>query len=126
MGKIKLKVDSQKDLTVFTVVGEVDSGEILNEIRKFYEGEVTKYILWDLSESDVSKLTSSDVQKIAFTPPEYSKKRIGGKTAMVAPKNITFGLSRMYEMMKENQNLPFPTMSFRTCKEAYKWLLEKE
>lgn len=126
MGNIRVQVDTQKNLTVFTVIGEVDAEEIKNEIRKFYEGEVTKYILWELSESDVSKLTSSDVQNIASTPLKYSKKRIGGKTVIVAPKDISFGLSRMYEIRKEMQNLPFHTMSFRTYKEAYNWLFATE
>lgn len=126
MGKISVQVDYEKNLTVFTVIGEVEADEIKNEIRKFYEGEVTKFVLWELSESDVSKLTFSDVKDIASTPIEYSKKRIGGKTAIVAPEKITFGLSRMYDTMKDIQKVPFPTMSFRTYDKAYNWLLSTE
>ena len=126
MGRIDIKLDSEKDLTIITVIGNPGLEEYLKVTKKFYEKEVTKYALIDMSESDVSSVSPTDIQTVAFTPPEYSKKRAGGKTAIVAPKDITFGLSRMYETMKEMQNLPFPTMAFRTQEEAYDWLFSSE
>lgn len=43
---------------------------------------------------------------------------------MVATEDLTFGLSRVYEMLKEAQNPPFRTSVFRSLEEAYAWLSE--
>ena len=56
----------------------------------------------------------------------WSDMREDGKTAIVAPDDVTFGLSRMYGILTEGQGPPFETRSFRSVEEAYQWLLEKD
>ncbi len=126
MGSIEARVDSQAALTVFTVVGRVSAEQIRDVIVKFYDGNVTLNVLWDLAESDVSHLTSSEIHSVAQTPRRFSEMRTGGKTAIVAPADITFGLTRMYEFVTEVQDLPFETRTFRSASEAYEWLLGTE
>jgi len=126
MGNINVYFDSEKDLTSFTVIGEVGVEEVRNMIQNFYDGTITKNVIWDLSESNLANLTSSEIYSIAHTPRKYAHKRAGGKTAIVAPSDITFGLTRMYELMTELQNLPFKTQPFKKLEEAHKWLVEIE
>jgi len=126
MANAIIQVESESDLTVFTVVGEVTTSDARNAIQKFYEGNVTLNVLWDLTKSDVSKLSADDVHSIAHTPRKYAEMRKGGKTAIVAPTDIAFGLTRMYEFMTEIQNYSFNTQAFRTTQEAYRWLLEED
>ena len=126
MGSIQKQVDSQKDLTVYTVLGKVSAGQVRRAILKFYEDDITMKVLWDLSKSDVSSLTTTEIQGVAFTSRKLANMRKGGKTAIVAPENITYGLSRKYELLTNTQNLPFETQAFRTTEEAYQWLLEPE
>jgi len=126
MANAIIQVESESDLTVFTVVGEVTASDARNAIQKFYEGNVTLNVLWDLTKSDVSKLSADDVHSIAHTPRKYAEMRKGGKTAIVAPTDIAFGLTRMYEFMTEIQNYSFNTQAFRTTQEAYRWLLEED
>jgi hypothetical protein len=52
--------------------------------------------------------------------------RTGGKTAIVAPADITFGLIRMYEFVTDVQDLAFETRTFRSATEADEWLLNTE
>lgn len=126
MGNIQKQVDSQKDLTVYTVLGKISAGQVRRVILKFYEDDVTMKVLWDLSKSDVSSITASEIQGVAFTSRKFASKRKGGKTAIVASENLTFGLTRMYELLTNAQDLPFETQAFRTTEEAYHWLLEPE
>jgi hypothetical protein len=126
MGSIGIRVDSQADLTVYTMVGRASAEQVRDVILKFYDDNVTLNVLWDLSKSDVSHLTSSEIHTVAQTPRRFSNIRSGGKTAIVAPADITFGLTRMYEFLTGVQDLPFETRTFRSTTEAYEWLLETE
>ena len=126
MASIEVRVDAQADLTVCTVLGRVAAEQVEEAILKFYDGNVTLNVLWDLSKGDVSHLTSSEIHAIAQTPRKFSHMRSGGKTAIVAPTDITFGLTRMYQLVTDVQDLPFETRIFRSTSEAYEWLLQTE
>jgi hypothetical protein len=124
MTDVKIKVEPDSDLTAFTIVGELTAGDARDAIQKFYEGHVTLNVLWDMSQSDVSKLSAADVHSIVHAPRKCPEMRKGGKTAIVAPTDIAFGLTRMYEFMTETLNYSFKTQAFRTSQEAYRWLRE--
>jgi len=123
MKKIVKKIDSENDLTIFTVIGKVMANEIYAAISDFYESSVTLNVLWDLTKSDLREIRSSDVELLAKLSVKYAKKRFWGKTAIVGSDDLTFGLSRMYELIKETFELPFETQTFRDIDKAYKWLL---
>jgi len=91
MNNISKLVDHQANLTVYIVSGEVSSEDIKTEIQRFYKGNITKDVLCDLSECDVSKVTFKDVQNLAYIPRKHYKTRTGGKTAIVADRDITYG-----------------------------------
>ncbi len=123
MKKIIKKSDSENDMTVFTVIGKVTANELVAVISDFYENSVTSNILWDLTKSDLSEIRSSDVELITNLSVKYAEKRSSGKTAIVGSDDLTFGISRMYEMTKEIAKLPFETKTFRDIDKAFKWLL---
>ena len=123
MKKIIKKIDSENDMTVFTVIGKVTTNELVAAISDFYENSVTSNILWDLIKSDLSEIRSSDVELITNLSVKYAEKRSSGKTAIVGSDDLTFGLSRMYEITKEIVKLPFETQAFRDIDKAFKWLL---
>jgi hypothetical protein len=122
MKTITKTIDLENDLTVFTVVGKVTANEIAAAISDFYESDVTSNVLWDLNDSDLGQIDSSEVKRIANLSIKYAEKRSSGKTAIVGSADLAFGLSRMYEMTKEFVKLPFETQAFRDTDEAYKWL----
>ncbi len=122
MKKIIIKTEPENDLTIFTVIGKVGKNDIKDAICDFYESSVTANVLWDLSKSDLSEIKSSDVKRIADLSVVYADKRPFGKTAIVSSGDLIFGLSRMYELNKNEDNLPFKTRTFRDIDKAYKWL----
>lgn len=126
MAKIIKRIDSEKDMTVFTVIGKVSVKEIVAAITDFYETSITSNVLWDLTESNVSEISSTEVKAIADLSFKYAEKRSSGKTAIVGNEDLTFGLSRMYEMTKEAFELPFETRTFRDIDKARTWLLGED
>ena len=126
MENVHKKIDKNADLVVYTVKGKISAADIKEIIQLFYQGNVSKYVLWDITEGDLSSLTADDVQNIASTPREHSDKRKDGKTALVAAKDAIFGLARMFEIFTEHKNFPFETQVFRSIDDVKKWLFEKK
>ncbi|MCW8956944.1 MAG: hypothetical protein OQL09_08680 [Gammaproteobacteria bacterium] len=73
--------------------------------------------LWDLS-NGIFDLTETELRELA----EYGKSSflLPSKVAIVAPKNLEFGLSRMYEAYREEGLVKHRV--FRTEQEARAWL----
>jgi len=125
MAEISKQIDSKNDLTSFTVTGKVAAAEVKQVIEQFYAGEVTRLVLWDLTNADLGALHKADIEAIAHTPRTKSQQRNQGKTALIASNDLAFGLSRMYESLTNLEHMPFETRVFRTSTDAMNWLLEK-
>lgn len=122
MANINIKIDTGKDLTTFTVEGVLTAAEILQYSSEYYEKSPTKYVLWDATAGSVSKITNEEFSKIAKYMKKYTKKRAGGKTALVGRFDIDFGLARQYGAYAEIEQLPVEYQIFRSVEEAMKWL----
>lgn len=123
IGTIEKRVYPEKSLTVLTVRGAVSADEFSRIIREFYEtGPLTEKVLCDLTDSALDHLRSDEVVGISRTPRHLPETRISGKTAIVAPTDLAFGLARMYEFSSDPVEAPFVVRVFRTMEEARKWL----
>ena len=79
-------------------------------------------ILWDLSGSDLSELTSDHLRQIISVAKQYAHLRERGKTALYATVPLGFGIARMYEILAEANQVPIPNRVFRSIDEAMAWL----
>ncbi|GAB4335996.1 MAG: hypothetical protein Kow0089_05970 [Desulfobulbaceae bacterium] len=123
MGVIEKTIEKDGELTVFVAVGEVSADEIGRAIRKFYsEGPVTRNVLWDLSRARVEDITRDDIRRIIGAPEKSHEGRRGGRTAIVAPDDLAFGLSRMYQASLGEAFLVFQLRVFRETAAARRWL----
>ena len=66
-----------------------------------------------------SKLTNDDIR--ILSEPRIDTSKEAGKIAIVAPKDIVFGLSRMHEILSESK-MPNNICVFREIESALKWL----
>ncbi|MGC3980364.1 MAG: hypothetical protein QM808_03805 [Steroidobacteraceae bacterium] len=96
--------------------------EALAEIEDFYAGTVTKLVLWDISAATMTALDADDMSRISAAVARHAKLRAGGKSAVVAATDLTFGFSRMYQAYREMNHVTLPYKSFRTRDEAIQWL----
>lgn len=123
---INSHIDETKKLTVFKATGVLRYDEIISTVKSFYESKPTENVLWDLSEITETQLTSEQVETIAGFDLRYEGTRPKGKTALVAPKDEVFGLSRMFGTLSEVQDIPFHLNIFREIEQAYQWLSEED
>lgn len=123
METITKRVEPEHDLTLFFVVGKLTANKLVKTIRDFYESSITLNVIWDLTKSDLTQANTQDVELVAALSADYANLRPSGKTAIVGPDDLTFGLARMYELNKNSNDLPFDTRSFRSIDDAYSWIL---
>ncbi len=123
---INSHIDAIKKLTVFKVTGVLLYDKAISAVKSFYEGQPTENVLWDLTDITGAQLTSEQVEKIANLNLRSESVRSKGKTALVAPKDEVFGLSRMFGTLSEISEAPFQRWAFRSMEEAYQWLSEED
>jgi len=94
-------------------------------MKRFYEGidaPPTKKVLWDLMEASTGSLLPDQLNQIANLSLENEDVMKGGKTAVVAPQDIEFGLARTFEAYTAGEQRDL--MVFRTHEEAIEWIEE--
>jgi len=121
--EIKITRDESKDLTMFDVTGLASDEELLHTLETYYEREPTALVLWDLSQADFSRISTKAVKAFIQRTAVFGLQREGGRTAVFAPLDLQFGLSRMSEVFAEETFAPFDLRVFRSREEALEWLL---
>ena len=114
--------DPQLDLTTHVVTGPVREEEMYLALEGRGEEDQTALVLWDMSEAEVSHVTAGILRRFIKRAAELGKAREGGRTAVVAPNNLAYGLARMSEAFTELVASPFSFKAFRTQPEALTWL----
>jgi hypothetical protein len=122
MGTIETSIDLDKGLTVHTVFGETSADEIRRRITSYYEGDVTHLLLWDFTNADVASGSAANVRDLVELTNELTKRRHGGKTALVFSSSFAYGMGRMYELSKEIGDPMISHGSFRDLNAALEWL----
>ena len=123
---ITSKVEKTKNLTIYTLTGELTLDEILNALKSFWEAHtLTLNLLWDAQGAKVNQLKSEEVAKIIEFIGQYKhrfEERKGGKAAIVASSNLQYGLSRILGTFYEIEGFPTQLKVFRIMDEAMEWL----
>jgi acyl CoA:acetate/3-ketoacid CoA transferase len=115
-------IESEKLLTVHICSGTILKQELINTVKALYDSEPTPNHLWDLTETDFSKINADDLKDIAEFAKQYAPTRIGCRTALVAASALGFGLARMYEAFSENTGQCVEISVFHSRKEAEEWI----
>ncbi|MCJ7773864.1 MAG: hypothetical protein MUP22_12120 [Desulfobacterales bacterium] len=122
MGSIKTTKDIHLELTTNLVKDQITYDDLLNWTTSYYSGTVTKFLLWDFTEADLSNITTEEFKNIAEVVKIKSDLRDRGKSALVFSRDLEFGLGRMFEVFSKLEGTQFEFQSFRNIEEAKKWL----
>ena len=123
---IETTVDEKQNLTIHKCSGDLTEQEILDTVHSFYGGDPTLLTLWDFSNASVDNISSETVRNIFTLIQRIGPRRQGGKTAVVVPEDLAYGMARMFQIMSDTNDFPFKIKVFRYYGEASQWLLEKE
>lgn len=113
-------IDTEKNLTIYELQGEISVDELLKLNEKFFTGYSTSNIIFDVMDGSLKKVTKDGLQNsILKIRAEKIKER---KIAIVGKKDVDFGMGRMYAAYLKIENAGVNIDVFRTRSEALKWL----
>ena len=131
MAPIDTQTDRSKDLTIHVCTGEISVDEILTALRKFWFGEVTKAVLWDMVEAEPN-LHEPEIHKIDTFLQQIQRqklgyKRRGGKTALVGARQYIWRFLRQFKAWADAVgDIAFEFQVFNDIEEAMQWLTSEE
>ena len=120
--EILKKVDEGRDLTVMVVSGRVTARQIIEALVDYYDGAFTQNLIWDYTAADLTAVANDDLRRISSVATGYAHLRKEGRTAIVMPEILGFGLGRMYEILSEIDDNPIQYRIFKSSEEALRWL----
>jgi hypothetical protein len=123
---IETTVDKQYNLAIHKCLNEITGRDILETMQKFYNGSPTVNILWDLSSASMKEVSKETVRAALNIIQINKSNRQPGKTAIVTPSDLEYGMARMFQIMSNADDLPFNVGVFRTLEEARQWMLSEE
>ncbi len=119
--------DRSKQLVTFTCSGELSFAEVKSALEEMYASDDIEHIkdaIWDLSDATLAGMSNEEILGISDIIRAHKDVRKPGKSALIVPADVDFGLGRMYEA--QETGLPIETRVFRTMEAALKWLNEEE
>lgn len=123
---IKHLIDTASGIVFSTVTDKITDAELYESYNTLYHSNDWQpgfHELVDLSGADFSNITREGLDKINSLVGQMTKNKCNCfKTAIVASKNLTFGMARMYEAISAQS--PESVMVFRDKKDALIWINE--
>jgi len=121
---ILLTVDTEAGLRTHTVSGKLSLEELrktLSEVYNSKDFDPDMNVIWDLVDADTSSFTTQDIETlIRFVSDKWGTAGTS-RAALVVSKDVTFGQSRMYEMLSHRKTKS-SIMVFRNKDEALNWI----
>ena len=131
MAPIDTQTDRSKNLTIHVCTGEISVDEILTALQKFWFGEVTKAVLWDMVEAEPNHY-EPEIHKIDTFLQQIQRqklgyKRRGGKTALVGASQYIFRILRQFKAWADSVgDIAFEFQEFNDIEEVMQWLTSEE
>ncbi len=119
--------DEARSLTTHAGLGEVTMEELLDAMSAFYEQGPTTLVMWDMTRLERPPEFGADEARLMVAKAaEHGPTRPGGRTALVAPSDLTFGLGRMTQAYTDSQPDALAFRVFRNREQALAWLFGDE
>ncbi|TGU72121.1 hypothetical protein E4633_07315 [Geomonas terrae] len=110
------------DTQVFHVTGTIGYKEFLDIISN-YGPKVTRHLIWDFNNADISALSGDEMRALAsILSTKVINRTPYSKSAFVASRDLTFGMSHMYTAIVSLSGIPYLYSAFRTVEHAIKWI----
>jgi hypothetical protein len=121
---ISHKVYTKHEIVFSSWVGTITDADILEAYKKLYEDERWKpgfNEIVDGRNAQPGGVTIDGLRQLEKLVERYTAGKCEGfRTAIIAPKDLSYGLGRLYEALSENS--PESVRVFRDPGEALKWV----
>jgi hypothetical protein len=122
MAIVDRRIDTEKDLTIYKVNGELSNEELLRLNNELFIGQSTEKIIFDFRNGSLKNISTGVFKQKIISSKSRAEKRKEIKVAIIAKKDIDFGMGRMYAAYVEMEDIGVTISVFRTQSEALQWL----
>ena len=123
---ITFEFHAEHDFFVSTWEDEIMDSDLQSSYDALFRNKAYKFgyhEIVDVREADMTGVTGEGMRQLSLMVQQrLGGNRIGFKTAIVAPEDLNFGISRMYEMMSDDS--PESVSVFREWADALAWVNE--
>ena len=115
-----------KGYFIIKTSGDTTPDDVENSLRQVFNSQdwrIGTHILYDNRLENLDNLSGDEVEEISLKFTQFNDKLKHSKIALVMPRDLAFGLARMWEIHNENK-ASFKTYVFRSIDEAHKWIEE--
>jgi len=120
-----ISVEQLGEIMFFRAIGTLSYDELVETIETCYP-LVTRHILWDFRDCDLTGITSNQFMMLPAIATSFMVNRNGGKSAYVGMDTISYGLLSTYVVIAEIQGIRYSYNIFRTLEAAIEWLESSE
>jgi len=114
----------QKNYTIQDCSGCITTEELFETAKSFFGASHTPYVIWDFSFAHMINITPQTFQKLVSIWIKQRARRGGGKTAIIAPVDLEYSFSKMFETIPTLKKATFKTRVFGSLGEAKQWFFE--
>ena len=122
MAIVDRRIDAEKDLTIYKVNGELSNEELLRLNNELFMGQSTEKIIFDFRNGSLKNISTGVFKQKIKGSKSRAEKRKEIKVAIIAKKDIDFGMGRMYAAYVEMEDIGVTISVFRIQSEALQWL----
>ena len=130
MEKITIELDKNLDVAIYTIRGALTYSEFRSAVVDYYKGKLTKYTVWDFSESNLAEfITGIEAWDLASLVSRLSKARPGCYDLLIFSGTLQYGIARMYVTFLNiiEHDSPKPkTMLFSEKSQSMDWIRKNE
>ena len=121
MGRISITREPAHDLTIIALHGEVSPDELATGLAEVRQQPVrAKFHIWDFTNGALGAPGRDVLTHLASTYREGVRE--GGRTAFVCPRDVQYGLARMFVAYAESHKYTVAMQAFRDMATARAWL----
>ena len=120
---IRFHYDDELDARIATYSGFVDDEDLrtaYDALLASGEFDPAMDVVSDLSEVTRYDVSAEGLRELARTFAPYNAAMAGARLAIVAPKDVIYGMARMFEILRSDA--PQEIRIFRDLEEAREWI----
>jgi len=121
VGMAEIVYEKKNDVVILRVIGGVTFDQIYEALTLYFPN-VTKHLIWDYTNGNLTNVTSDDFKQVPDISKRYFTNRSRGRTAFACPNSYVYGMFRMYTAFADIESMPYEYEVFRTFEEALAWV----
>ncbi len=125
---VTTEIDVERGIIIHTVVGELSADEAMeayDQLLAHPNFQASLDVIWDISDGTIKGMTAQQMQRMTrYAEAAVGRRGQGFRQAVVTPRDIDFGVARMYQAYAERLPLGSSRV-FRSLPEAHAWILDQ-